>query len=194
MRGFPSIVDIEQAPRAFWGVLHRLELDRKNSRVLLYVQSRVQPNWEHIKGDSLVQDGVANPAVKSVAKAYSEIGKGQRLRFRLRANPTRKIDTKSAEDGGRRNGRRVPLQNLEKQIEWMARKADQHGFALEHVTIAAAGAGEYVRSRIKGSTFQGVLFEGQLVVREPEIFKEALASGIGPGKAFGFGLLSVGPV
>lgn len=192
MRAFPSVLDPEQEARAFWGVLHRLELERRTGRVLLYVQSRVEPDWSFLPPECLVQDGLANPAVKSVSAVYERIAAGQTLRFRLRANPTRKIDTKSGPNGKRRNGRRVPLVGLEQQVEWLARKAEASGFGLLQVSVAATGAAELVRSHARGCVFQGVLFEGRLMVREPEPFRQALVNGLGPGKAFGFGLLSVG--
>jgi len=43
-------------------------------------------------------------------------------------------------------------------------------------------------------TFAAVIFEGVLRVEDSQAFREALERGIGPGKAFGFGLLSVAPV
>jgi CRISPR system Cascade subunit CasE len=43
-------------------------------------------------------------------------------------------------------------------------------------------------------TFASVRFEGVLEVRDADRFREALANGIGPGKAYGFGLLSIAPV
>lgn len=192
MRAFASILDPEQEARAFWGVLHRLEFERRSGRVLLYVQSRVEPDWSCLPADSLVQDGLANPAVKSVAGAYERLTAGQTLRFRLRANPTRKIDTKSGPNGERRNGRRVPLEGVDAQVKWLVRKAEKHGFGILQVTVAASGAAETVRSHSRKCTFQGVLFEGRLVVQEPDWFRAALVNGVGPGKAFGFGLLSVG--
>ena len=42
-------------------------------------------------------------------------------------------------------------------------------------------------------TFGAVLFEGRLRVTEADRFREALATGIGPAKAYGFGLLSIAP-
>lgn len=193
MRAFPLIMDPEHKARAYWSVLHRLEFERRTGRVLLYVQSGPAPDWSLLPADYLLVDGVPNPAVKLVAEAYERISAGRVLRFRLRANPTRKIDTKSGPDGERRNGRRVPLTGLDAQVGWLARKAEKHGFELLQATIAATGAAELMRSHSTGRTFQGVLFEGRLVVRDPERFREALARGIGPGKAFGMGLLSVGP-
>ena len=193
MRAFPSVLDPEVEPRAFWGVLYRLEHNPRADHVTLYVQSRVEPDWSFIEPHSLIRDSVPNPATKSVADVYHRLRPGRVLRFRLRANPTKKIDTKSDEAGNRRNGRRVPLLKTEEQIEWLARKASQHGFDLRSATIAASGAGERVRSRAVGGVFQGVLYEGQLCVRDAEVFGAALANGIGPGKAFGFGLLSIAP-
>lgn len=193
MKGFPDVIDPEQEARAYWGVLHRFEFERRSGRVLLYVQSRIDPDWSFLPPEYLANDGMENPAVKPVAQVYERLTAGRILRFRLRANPTRKIDTKSGPNGERRNGRRVPLAGLEAQVGWLARKAEEHGFELLQATLAATGASEWVRSHSTGRTFQGVLFEGRLVVREPERFREALSRGIGPGKAFGFGLLSVGP-
>lgn len=193
MRAFPSVIDPDDEARAYWGVLHRLEFERQSGRVLLYVQSRVAPDWTFLPSGYLSSDGWENPAVKPVDRAYESLSANRTLRFRLRANPTRKIDTESGPNGERQNGRRVPLVGPAAQIDWLARKAKACGFDLLQVTLAATGASELVRSHSTGRTFQGVLFEGRLVVREPDRFREALSKGIGPGKAFGYGLLSVGP-
>jgi CRISPR system Cascade subunit CasE len=49
------------------------------------------------------------------------------------------------------------------------------------------GGGE----RRQRMTFGTVLFEGLLRVTDVERFRTTLASGIGSGKAYGFGLLSI---
>lgn len=191
MRAFPSVIDPEVEARAYYGILHRLEFERAGGRILLYVQSRVEPDWGQLA------DGYLHPEegarVKAVGHLYAELKAGRVLRFRLRANPTRKVDTKSAPDGAKRNGNRVPVRGIEGQVTWLAHKAEEHGFGLLQVHLAATGAGEWVKSHSTGRTFQGVVYEGRLVVQDPLSFGEALARGIGPGKAFGFGLLSVGP-
>ena len=46
------------------------------------------------------------------------------------------------------------------------------------------------RSRL---TFEGVTFEGVLEVTDPERFAATVRSGIGPAKAYGYGLLSLAP-
>ncbi|MEW6230411.1 MAG: type I-E CRISPR-associated protein Cas6/Cse3/CasE, partial [Bacillota bacterium] len=44
-----------------------------------------------------------------------------------------------------------------------------------------------------GKKLRSVRYDGVLRVKDPTLFKKALFGGIGPGKAFGFGLLSVAP-
>jgi CRISPR system Cascade subunit CasE len=39
-----------------------------------------------------------------------------------------------------------------------------------------------------------VLFEGELRVVDADRFRQTLVEGIGPGKAYGCGLLSIGPI
>lgn len=192
MRAFPSVMDPEVEARAYWGALHRLEIERRTGRVMLYVQSQAEPDWSFLSAEDLVQDGIPNPAYKPVGQVFERLRAGRILRFRLRANPTRKIETKSGPDGQRRNGRRVPIEGVEGLTHWLQRKAEQHGFDLLQMTIAASGASELARSYSTGRTFQGALFEGRLVVRDPALFREALVKGIGSGKAFGYGLLSIG--
>jgi CRISPR system Cascade subunit CasE len=191
MRAFGDVLDPEVEARAYFGVLHRLEFDRSRGQILLYVQSATAPDWGQLDPGYLhPEDGLR---VRPVGEVYAGLRAGRVLRFRLRANPTRKVDTKSGPDGERRNGRRVPLRGMDEQVGWLVRKASEAGFELLQATVAATGSGEYVRSHRTGRTFQGVLFEGKLVVRDVARFRSALAQGIGPAKAFGFGLLSVGP-
>ena len=42
--------------------------------------------------------------------------------------------------------------------------------------------------------FWSVLFEGVFIVEDTSALRDLMLSGIGPAKAFGFGLLSVAPV
>lgn len=193
MRAFPSVIDPEVDARAYWGVLHRLEFDRRTGTVLLYVQSRVAPDWSYLREGYLLNDDWDNPAVKPVDAAYARLSEGRVLRFRLRANPTRKIDTKSGPNGEKRNGRRVPVHGVDAQVAWLARKAQVHGFELLEASVVASGASELVRSYSTGRTFQGVVFEGRLVIRDADRFRGVLERGLGPGKAYGHGLLSIGP-
>jgi CRISPR system Cascade subunit CasE len=143
---------------------------------------------------------------RDIGAASRGIAHGCVCRFRLRANPTRKIETKSGPGGARHNGRRVELKTEEEQLNWLARKSRENGFEIVSVRAAAeypdvwvSAEGKVIGSRGlpdgAGSrprlTFASVLFNGKLRVTDLERFRAALERGIGSGKGYGFGLLSV---
>jgi len=202
MRAFPDDLPASGARSAI-GLLYRIEYGRSGA-VRVLVQSRMRPEWERLPHGW--HAGGSRPAVKDIGPVLERIEEGMSLRFRLLANPTRKICTKSDEEGRKSNGKRVELRGEEEWLEWLARKAEHHGFRLRGVRgvaladVVAQRIGRVVGSKpgANGSqtklTFFGVLFEGALEVRDRARFLEAVRAGIGPGKAFGFGLLSVGPL
>lgn len=206
MRGFPQVEPAGEAARAHHGVLHRVDDDPRSGRLVLYVQSKSRPDWASLPEGYLVDTmgEVDNPATTEVDAAWAALSPQQVLGFRLRANPTRKIDTKSGPDGKRRNGKRVELRGEDALLGWLRRKGEEAGFALcgtisdptvPDVEVAEERKLLGRRSRSEAQkhelTFAPVLFEGRLVVSNPEAFRAALAAGLGPGKAFGFGLLSI---
>ena len=202
MSAFPSVTTPGQA-RAEMAVLYRVEANERSGNVVLLVQSRVRPDWGGLPVAYLAdcRGDLENPATKSVSEAMTALREGQVLRFRLRANPTKKVDTKSGPDGRRRYGRRVDLRTETEQIAWLARRAQAAGFGLipvrpdSDIPAVRVGAGEKLLSRGKGSnvTLVGVLFEGLLRIVDPDRVRRTLEEGLGPGKAFGCGLISVAP-
>ena len=200
MSAFPHI-EAKGDARAGLSILYRLETSERSGQVVLLVQSRACPDWTHLTRGYLADSGgaVENPATKDVSGALQTLREGQVLRFRLRANPTRKIETKSTPDGQRRNGRRVDLRTEQLQLEWLARRAEQAGFALVpalpdgDVPAVRVGAMEKVTGRRRRISLATVLFDGLLEVTDPGLFRQAIAAGIGPGKAFGCGLMSIAP-
>jgi CRISPR system Cascade subunit CasE len=115
---------------------------------------------------------------------------GDRLVFRLLANTTRKIATKSAEDGTKRNGRRVPVRGDDARMQWLARHAVAAGFRIEDARVVEEprSGGPHAGARV---TFEGARFDGVLTVTDAPTFHAAIRKGLGPAKAFGFGLLSL---
>ncbi|WP_165677596.1 type I-E CRISPR-associated protein Cas6/Cse3/CasE [Metapseudomonas otitidis] len=102
------------------------------------------------------------------------------FRFRLFANPT-----------VTRDGKRLGLVGEETQLAWLARQGERLGFSVEAALVTGS---ELLRSR-KGDSRISLLracFEGRLRVRDAGALATALCAGIGPGKAFGCGLLSLG--
>ncbi len=79
--------------------------------------------------------------------------------------------------------------------EWLSGKADAAGFLVDedstivqpgHVYVNKTGDG-------KGQNLFAVRYDGFLTVNDPARFRQALIHGIGPAKAYGFGMLSVAP-
>jgi len=169
------------------GFLFRVD-PQPGGRVVILVQSAVRPDW----GYAFRNAGyllAAPPEMKSFDPCFAE---KQRLRFRLVANPTRKIDTKSGPDGCRRNGKRVPVP-ADQLHAWLARRADSAGFLVDECSTTVQQGYVYVKETRDGSghRFRSVRYDGILRVTDPDRFLAALESGIGSAKGFGFGLLSV---
>lgn len=184
--------------RAQHRVLHRLEVDPYGGALVLYVQSASEPDWSRLPDELLAAlENRPNPEVRDLVELEA-IEAGRVVRFRLRANATRKIDTKSV-DGRRRHGRRVPHRDPSRLLEWLARRGRASGFELAfgsdgqpqvsmiHEPMARGRRGD---GRV---TLEGVRFDGLLRISEPVPFRDAVIHGVGPGKAYGFGLLSFAP-
>jgi CRISPR system Cascade subunit CasE len=172
------------------GFLFRID-PQPGGRVVGLVQSGGKPDWDYAfhNADYLL---VAPPEVKQFDPCFEM---DQHLRFRLVANPTRKIDTKSRPDGHRRNGKRVPVPS-DQLDEWLACRAGPAGFSIEEDFTTVQSAYIYVNKTRNGNgqRLRSVRYDGVLKIIDPNRFQETLVKGIGPGKAFGFGLLSVAPV
>lgn len=205
LSAFPPKTESTGQARLEFGILYRVETDARNSRIQLLVQSQLQPDWSNLPKDYLAEDFAIldNPAMKRVDHSYQSLMLGQRLRFRLHANPTRRISPKCTSERSGGEGKRVEIYQPEMQIEWLARKGLQHGFRLislhanpATLNLVARPEGKLVGRRIPAQPpmkFGSVTFEGVLEVADLEKFAEALAKGIGSGKAYGFGLLSIAP-
>lgn len=167
----------------------------------LLIQSCLEPDWSRVAAADWLSRADAGIDL-SQKLALDSLVAGQRFHFRLRANPCKTV-------GGNRQG----LLHRDAQIDWLKRKAEQHGFALpepasadyfefmtqptgrgypdcrvthEHMLVGRQHAGNAIH-------IFAVLFEGRLSVTDTERFKQALAKGIGHGKMMGLGLLSVLP-
>ena len=168
------------------GVLFRVDQHPQTNLLTVIVQSQVEPKWFALAEQ---HDGRGEPYLlgqaetKSIELAFTS---GQQLLFRLRANPTKRL---SAGKGSQ--GKRVGLYDVAEQEAWLNRKATQHGFV-----IASALPSQQQRSddSARQLKFLSVQFDGILQVTDPAAFLTAIQAGIGSGKAFGFGLLSVAPV
>lgn len=215
MRAFSKAIDNAEARQKF-GILFRVEADGLGGVPKVYVQSLIEPDWSslHRLGDYLCKDAAMPGASwKDIMPAYQNLHDGQTLRFRLRANPTKRI----AKQDDPMKGKRVELIRENDQLDWLIRKGLERergiagGFELlmkevedrtgeirkiPRVNVCSEGKHKGRKRDAMGgyvTTHLAVLFEGLLRVTDSKAFLETLVRGIGSGKAFGFGLLSVAP-
>ncbi|KKN15994.1 hypothetical protein LCGC14_0980360 [marine sediment metagenome] len=157
-------------------VLFRVEKNSTQSSPYVLVQSSLCPDWNFLLNHKYL---ITDPLFKQFN--YPQFLKGNKYKFRVFANPTKKVE-----------GKRVGMYNEEKQYEWLKKKAEIGEFSILHVSITRK---EEINAKVKKNsnkmTFYGVQFEGVLQVIDVVKFENILKSGIGSGKAFGFGLLSI---
>lgn len=181
-------VNVERAAGA--GFLFRID-PNPGGRAVILVQSAVKPDWEyafHNAGYLLA----APPEVKLFQPCFT---KGQRLQFRLVANPTRRLSKNSPDVKEESIGKRVPVPT-DQLFDWLARRTKSGGCSIDKYSTAIQPGYIYMNKTRDsvGQRLHSVRYEGILEVTDADIFHEILVRGIGSGKAFGFGLLSVAPV
>lgn len=179
MRAFPTPLPREER------VLFRLEQTVARSGQTLLVQSQSQPDWGRLNNsDYLLPPAplelAKNPDVKQFEARFQV---GQQLFFRLLANPTIK-----------RNGKRYGLYGEEAQLHWLERKAQLGGFHILELGIGTQNILSGRLAKIKNGhrlRMVTVQYDGRLQVKDPGRLLAALRQGIGSGKGFGCGLLSL---
>lgn len=182
-------VDIDRTAEDAIGLLYRIDEDARTGALHLLVQSQQAPTWGVLADRDYLLPVADNPATREV---NLQLQIGQALAFRLRANPTRRL---SAGKGNK--GKRIGIYNEKEQEAWLQRKGDQHGFRVLHVQLSRSNMLRQVdvirdnKGNVHDLKLFSVQFDGILQVVDSERFVQSIGAGIGSGKAFGFGLLSV---
>ncbi|MEU1086919.1 type I-E CRISPR-associated protein Cas6/Cse3/CasE [Streptomyces sp. NPDC005892] len=181
---FPS--DAGPDPRARFGVLFRAEDTPTGPHLLM--QSTHEPD------PSRLPDGYGTALARPLDALIDAIRPGLTVRYRCAASPVRKPGTTTR-----------ALYNLPPVVpltgtaadEWWLRQADQSGLKpLTHLSQPldavrgerrpAGGAPQ----RIRHARTQ---FDGTAAIIDTDLLRAAILSGIGRGKSYGCGLLSIAP-
>lgn len=164
-----------EVPRFLW----RLEPVQDWKRPEVLVSADQAGNWSFLDaGPGYLRSDAEGLATRQVDLSALIHGDAL-LRFRLAANPT-----------VTRAGKRLGLVGEDAQLEWLGRQGERHGFQLQ---AALVSGGDMMHGRRQGGrvSLLRVLFDGVLQVHDPQLLQRAVLSGIGPGKAFGCGMLSL---
>lgn len=192
-------VHVRRGPDA--GFLFRIDPGRDGRPVIL-VQSALKPAWEcaFYNARHFLVDPGPNPDPWEVKIFAPQFEAGQRFRFRLLANPTHRLSKHSLEADGKpvkqeSIGKRVPVP-ADRILDWLIRHAETGGFSVASDSVTTQPGYIYVNKTRdgKGQRLRSVRFDGTLEVTDADKFCDTLVHGIGSGKGFGFGLLSVAPL
>jgi CRISPR system Cascade subunit CasE len=194
-------------------VLWRLEPDGAH-RAQLLVLTESAPSWEHIV-EQAGWPGADEPQalVRPYQPLLDRIVRGREFAFRLKANPTTSTKQplspspaqKDRLAAPRPRGVRVAHRTAAHQLTWFTDRTEAWGFTLvtddqgtPAVRLSVRGRLEFTKRRSDGSagqrvTLQTATYDGVLRVTDPDRARRSLLHGLGPGKAYGLGLLTLAP-
>lgn len=164
-------------------------IDNLSGKLWLLILSEDTPELSGIAAQFGVP-GAPKYETKDYTPLLSRAAPGSVWQFRLTANPT-----KSCPAG--QNAVRGTVRahcTVDYQKQWLLERAPKHGFSLDPDAFTVTHT-QWYRFYRGGSgkpvSLLGVTYEGVLQVTDPESFCAALTQGIGRGKAYGMGLLTV---
>lgn len=168
-------------------------IDLVNEKHFILVVSEEKPDYAVL----CEKFGFVNHEKKWETKEYStlvsKLEVGEIWNFRLKANPTRSSFTEKQGKNGR--GKVYAHVTLDQQKEWLLKKARDHGFETYDNDFDIINTQWYRFSKHSNPrhriTLQTTTFEGRLTITDSDRFIEALKSGIGRGKAYGCGLITI---
>jgi CRISPR system Cascade subunit CasE len=169
-------------------------VDQHPSQTVLYLVSPARPDLTH-----LVEDAGWPTTQGWETRDYTpllvRLATGQQWMFRLTANPV--INRRVRVDAER--SQRLGHVTVAQQTDWFLRQADRHGFTVpltDHKEPDVAVRGRRpLRFDRQGRTvtLATAVFEGRLDITDADALRTALTHGIGHGKAYGCGLLTLAP-
>ena len=117
----------------------------------------------------------------------ARITAGSTWHFRLTANPVKSQKKENS------RGKVLAHITTDYQKEWMLTHCEKHGFRLseDSFDVAQSKWYQFYKSDRNRVSLLAVTFEGRLEVTDAELFRQALCAGIGRGKAYGLGMLTV---
>lgn len=162
-------------------------LDRLGERLYLLLLSEDAPELSGV----VEQFGTGAAAeTRSYDPLLQRVEPGSCWQFRLTANPTKCCkDPKAPAE----RGTVAAHCSTKYQKQWLLDRAAKHGFALreEEFTVTRVQWQHFAKHGIRPVTLLAVTYEGVLRVTDPEQFRALLCQGMGRGKAYGLGLMTV---
>lgn len=189
---FPPDVQASPDSRVLW------RLDVQGNAYTLYIQSPEEPDLRHLQESSGWESRPGETA--HLGKLLAKLENGQSWGFRYTGNPVKSLPV---EDGKR--GKVVPHVTAEQQLGWLLHKSTQWGFTIETdqetgtplVNVTSRNDQRFSRrnphedGKRRDITLRKAQFDGVLTITDAELFKNSMLNGMGKGKAYGCGLITL---
>ena len=194
--------------------------DPRSHRAELLVLTESRPSWDHV----IEQAGWTNAEdpqalVRDYQPLLDRIQAGREFGFRLRANPvssTRNPASPTASQkerlaADRPRGVRVAHRTAAHQLNWLTSRLDRWGFTLLTTPNGQDGTvpmlhltardrliffknGRDAAAQTRRVVLNTATYDGAIRVTDPEQARRTLLAGVGAGKAYGCGLLTLAPL
>lgn len=165
-------------------------IDKLGGHTYLLVLSEDKPDFFNFAKQFCSEKSECPWQTKSYDMLLDKIEDGTKWHFRLVANPTisKKTEKKSSERG-KIYAHITPYY----QKKWLLDRCENNGFMVcEHdLYVTQSVWKRFYKNGNKLISFLSVTYEGMLSITDSKKFKACLQDGIGRGKAYGMGLLTV---
>ena len=169
-------------------------IDTLNGGYYLMILSPQRPNLK--EAVDRFGNADAEPAfeTKDYDPLLARIRPGMELRFRLTANPVNSVGNRSA--GSDVSDRGIVMAHItpKHQKDWLMKRSEKNGFSLAETEFDVTSSRWYkfkYHDSPRPITLLGVTYEGLLTVTDAELFRHILVNGLGKGKPYGMGLMTV---
>lgn len=184
---------VEGQGRVLWRLDHA-----SGNRLHLYVVSPAEPDLTHVASEAGWPEHPVQ--TRDYTPLLNRLEKGQIWNFRLAANPVRSVRT----DDEQTRTKRTAQLTVAGQTKWLLERQERLGFEVmsttrDHELMVHDRRGLWFdkRERETGERnrvpLYSVTYDGRLRITDPEALRHALVSGVGKGKAYGCGLMTLAP-
>lgn len=156
-------------------------------QIALWIVAHAAPDLAHVEEQA---GWPSQPTTRSIdyTPLLDGLERGQNWAFRLTANPTHR-----ATIGGRKKV--LAHVTAQQQIEWLAERASRIGVMLDEAgdpsfTVVGREVKKFRRDNAV-VTLATATYQGILKVSDPELLRTAMTQGVGRGKGYGCGLLTL---
>lgn len=178
-KSFPEEFAAGERSRKLW------RIDHLNRRSYLLIVSQSEPDIRQLEAYGVSGTGQC----KTYDEFLQSLTHGQKMSFRLTANPARAAKQEN------QRGRVYPHITVEKQLEYLEKRAERLGFSLvgHDYQIVQRDFPILKKKGGKNVKLARAIYEGSLIIENAEIFRKTLTEGVGKEKAYGFGMMTVVP-